>query len=153
MFSEDEDDINLESRMYHLYQVTIKNFREKIPKSLTLPTFSRRKKYISRELFFMVLFIKEERLIKNPGSCCNFAYSGNPKMPSLLKWQEDPEKKIKSLLWILVLQLKLCVTIMFTAEKYQSKRKYRDLIFQIIKNNVDSLVKTLGILLDLFVDL
>ena len=97
------------------------------------------------------LFIKEERLIKNPGSCCNFAYSGNPKMPSLLKWQEDPEKKIKSLLWILVLQLKLCVTIMFTAEKYHSKRKYRDLIFQIIKNNVDSLVKTLGILLDLFI--
>ena len=74
-------------------------------------------------------------------------------MPSLLKWQEDPEKKLKSLLWILALQLKLCVTIMFTAEKYHSKRKYRDLIFQIIKNNVDSLVKTLGILLDLFVDL
>lgn len=72
-------------------------------------------------------------------------------MPSLLKWQEDPEKKIKSLLWILALQLKLCVTIMFTAEKYHSKRKYRDLIFQIIKNNVDSLVKTLGILLDLFI--
>ena len=72
-------------------------------------------------------------------------------MPSLLKWQEDPQKKIKSLLWILALQLKLFVTIMFTAEKYHSKRKYRDLIFQIIKNNVDSLVKTLGILLDLFI--
>ena len=51
MFSEDEDDINLESRMYHLYQVTIKNFREKIPKSLTLPTFLRRKNTFHENYF------------------------------------------------------------------------------------------------------